>query len=68
VVLPLEILNTVTLAEHDGKTVLHLTSVPIDESAEERAGFEGLMDSMREGFGGTWDQLEAYLATEASRA
>jgi uncharacterized protein YndB with AHSA1/START domain len=68
VVLPLEILNTVTLTEQDGTTVLHLTSVPIDESAEERAGFEGLLDSMREGFTGTWDQLEAYLATDGGRA
>lgn len=68
VVLPLEIQNTVTLSEEDGKTLLHLHSIPVNETAEERAGFEGLLDSMRDGFGGTWDQLEAYLSTEHARA
>jgi uncharacterized protein YndB with AHSA1/START domain len=60
--IPLEILNTVTLAEHDGKTVLTLRSAPVNATAEEVATFEGMLDSMREGWGGTWDKLDAYLA------
>jgi uncharacterized protein YndB with AHSA1/START domain len=68
VVLPLEILNTVTLTERDGRTVLHLRSVALNATAEEQAGFEGLFDSLREGWGGTWDQLDAYLATADGRS
>jgi len=65
---PLEILNMVSLAEQGGKTTLTLRAWPINETAEERATFEGMFDSMHEGYGGTWDQLEAYLATGGSAA
>ena len=65
---PLEILNIVTLEEQNGKTLLTLRGGPINETAEQRAVYEGMFDSMRQGFGGTWDQLEAYLATEHARA
>ena len=61
-VFPLEVLNDVTLAERDGQTFLTLRARPINATAEERAGFEGLFDSMRQGYGGTFDQLETYLA------
>jgi uncharacterized protein YndB with AHSA1/START domain len=60
--IPLEILNTVTLEGQGGKTVLTLRSVPVDSTAEEVATFEGMFDSMRQGWGGTWDQLDTYLA------
>jgi uncharacterized protein YndB with AHSA1/START domain len=66
--LPLEIRNTVTLDERDGRTTLTLRSVGLAETGEERAAFEGLFDSMRQGYGGTWDQLAAYLAKERRRA
>lgn len=66
--IPLEILNTVTLADLDGKTVLTLHSSPLDATAEEIATFVGMFDSMREGFGGTWDRLAAYLAQERAAA
>lgn len=59
---PAEILDEVTLEERDGKTTLTLRASPIDATAEERAVFDGLFDSMTDGFGGTWDQLAAYLA------
>jgi uncharacterized protein YndB with AHSA1/START domain len=61
---PAEILNVMTLTEQDGKTTLSLRGGPIGATAEEQAFFEGMFDSMRQGFGGTWDQLEAYLAKE----
>ena len=59
---PLEIYNTVTLAEQDGKTTLTLRGSPIDASEEERKTFLGMFESMRGGFGGTLDQLADYLA------
>ena len=59
---PAEILNVMTLTEQDGKTTLSLRGGPIGATAEEQQFFEGMFASMRQGFGGTWDQLEAYLA------
>jgi uncharacterized protein YndB with AHSA1/START domain len=66
--IPLEILNTVTLTERGGKTVLTLHSSPLDATTEEVSTFVGMLDSMREGFGGTWDRLEAYLAQARATA
>jgi len=62
--IPLEILNTITLEEQSGKTVLHLRSVPINATPEEQATFDGMFESMEMGYGGTFDQLEAHLAQE----
>ena len=62
---PLEILNTVTLREQDGKTVLTLRGQPLNATDEERATFLDMFASMQQGFAGTFDQLEAYLAAEA---
>jgi uncharacterized protein YndB with AHSA1/START domain len=59
---PLEILNTMTLAEQAGKTTLTLRGGPINATAEEREIFAGMTDSMRQGFGGTFDKLADYLA------
>jgi uncharacterized protein YndB with AHSA1/START domain len=66
--IPLEILNTVSLEEQGGKTVLTLHSSPLDATPEEVATFEGMFDSMHQGWGGTWDQLETYLAQERAAA
>jgi uncharacterized protein YndB with AHSA1/START domain len=60
--LPPETLNTVTLSEHEGKTTLTLRSRPINATEEERKTYESFRDSMQKGFGGTFDQLEEYLA------
>jgi uncharacterized protein YndB with AHSA1/START domain len=60
---PLEILNTMTLAEQNGKTTLSLRGAPINATAEEREMFARMFDSLRQGFAGSFDQLEAYLAT-----
>jgi uncharacterized protein YndB with AHSA1/START domain len=62
VLLPLEVLNTLTLSEHQGKTTLTIRSVPFNATKEERETFEAGLDSMRQGFNGSLDQLADYLA------
>ncbi|CAK4815509.1 unnamed protein product [Aphanomyces euteiches] len=59
---PLEIKNTLTLIENDGQTTLTLRGGPINATEEERSFFNGMFDSMNQGFRGTFDQLEEYLA------
>lgn len=59
---PLEVLNTVLLAEHGNKTQLTLRSAPISASVEERKFFSGMFQSMQHGYGSTMDALEAFLA------
>lgn len=59
---PKEIRNAVTFHEEGGRTRIELRSQPVNVSAEEQAMFEGMFSSMQKGFGGTFDQLEAYLA------
>jgi uncharacterized protein YndB with AHSA1/START domain len=59
---PLEVLNIMTLTEDNGKTTLSQRGGPITSKADELAAFLGMFDSMRQGFGGTFDQLDTYLA------
>jgi uncharacterized protein YndB with AHSA1/START domain len=59
---PLEIQNILTFTENDGKTTLTLRGGPINANEEERSFFNGMFDSMNQGFAGTFDQLEQYLA------
>ena len=59
---PLEVANTVTFTEEGGHTTLTLRGTPIRSNDAERALFAGFFDSMSQGFGGTLDQLELYLA------
>lgn len=60
---PLEVLNTVTFEEKEpGKTTMTLRGLPFNATAQERQMFEGMFESMTQGFGGTWDQLADYLA------
>ncbi len=58
---PNEILNTWLLSEHNGKTKITLRGEPINATEEEREGFRNLFSSMKQGFGGTFDQLEEHL-------
>jgi uncharacterized protein YndB with AHSA1/START domain len=60
---PLEVLNTVTLAEQGGKTVMTLHSAPINASDVEIATFKAGHDSMQQGFGGMYEEYDKYLAT-----
>ena len=64
--MPLEVSSTLTLTEQDGKTTLTLRGGPINATEEERKMFASMFRSMEQGFGGTYDQLAAYLATIAS--
>jgi uncharacterized protein YndB with AHSA1/START domain len=59
---PLEVLNTTTLVEEDGKTRMTMHGIPINANAEERRTFKEGHGSMQQGFKGTLDQLDAYLA------
>ena len=58
---PLEILQTLTLTEEAGKTVLSLHAIPINATEEELQAFEGGMVFMEKGFAATLEQLNAYL-------
>lgn len=60
--IPLEIHNTVTFDDEGGKTLLTLRSYPHGATAEEEEAFRGMFASMQQGWGGTMDQLEGYLA------
>jgi uncharacterized protein YndB with AHSA1/START domain len=60
---PLEMLSTFSFTEEHGRTTFTVKWSPLDPSPEERATFDGAHDGMRQGWGGTMDQLAAYLAT-----
>jgi uncharacterized protein YndB with AHSA1/START domain len=60
---PLEIHNTLTFTEKDGKTMLTLRSEPLHATTEERRTFENGIESLQQGFSGTLDQLQHYLST-----
>ena len=58
---PLEVLSTLTLTEHEGRTTLAMRGVPLDATESEREAFDAGQDSMRMGWTGTLDQLAGYL-------
>jgi uncharacterized protein YndB with AHSA1/START domain len=58
---PLEIHNVMTLTEEGGKTTITVHGTPLTDIEVELKTFIGLFDGMRQGFGGTFDQLEDYL-------
>ncbi len=60
---PIEMLGTATFIDQGGKTLLVNRVVALNASDEERRTFEGGFASMTQGYGGTWDQLAAYLAS-----
>lgn len=62
---PLEMLSTLTLAEHEGRTTLTIHWVPLNPTEAERKTFEAGHDSMQQGWTGTLDQLAAYLVRAA---
>jgi uncharacterized protein YndB with AHSA1/START domain len=61
---PLELHNVVTFEEKDGQTVVTVRSTPINATPSEIATFVGMFVSMRGGFGGTFEKLDDYLATQ----
>jgi uncharacterized protein YndB with AHSA1/START domain len=65
---PLKTLSTMTLEAQGDKTLLTIHSVPFEATEEEIRTFEAGRDSMKGGWGGTLDQLEAYLAAAVGEA
>jgi len=59
---PLEVLNTAIFEDLGGKTKITLRGIPINATDEERRTFVEGFASMQQGFTGTLDQLEVYLA------
>jgi uncharacterized protein YndB with AHSA1/START domain len=59
---PLEVLNTVTLTDHEGGTTLVLRAVPLNATEPERKVFHDSFQSMKQGYGGTLDKLADYLS------
>lgn len=62
---PLDMLPVVTFEPHAGKglgTVITLQSSALGANAEEQRTFDDGQASMTGGWGGTFEQLEAYLA------
>jgi uncharacterized protein YndB with AHSA1/START domain len=59
---PREMLTTVSFAEHKGGTLVTVQWIPIDATEEERRTFDAGRDSMQQGWTGTFEQLEQYLA------
>lgn len=62
--IPLEILNEVTLIEKAGKTTVTLRASPHGAEANEVGFFQGMFASLNEGYGGTLDKLAARLAAK----
>lgn len=58
---PRQILSTTAFAEKDGKTTVTVRWSPFEATRVEVDTFEAGRESMRQGFTGTFDQLEAYL-------
>jgi uncharacterized protein YndB with AHSA1/START domain len=59
---PLTLLATFTFAERDGQTEITVRWSPLDATEEERATFAGGHGSMTQGWSGTFQQLDEYLA------
>jgi len=60
---PLEVLNTLTLSEQFDLTRLVLMGEALNPSAAESELFESMAPSLHDSFSGTFDQMQAYLAT-----
>lgn len=63
---PLQILNTLTFAEQDGKTAVTLRGGPYEATETERRMFEENAPSLQQGFKGTFEQLDEYLSSAMS--
>jgi uncharacterized protein YndB with AHSA1/START domain len=66
---PLELLTEVTFAElQPGRTTVTVRWTPINATPAERTAFDAGRGSMTQGWGGTFEQLAAYLATDSANA
>ena len=65
---PLEMLSTVTFEAQGGRTKVTVRWIPLDTSTDlERKTFDEGRDSMKQGWGGTFDQFAAYLANPPAK-
>jgi len=60
---PLQSLSTFLFDEEGDGTRLTIKWLPLDPTDEERATFEASFDGMNQGWSGTFEQLEGYLAS-----
>ncbi len=60
---PLQMLSTFLFESEGDATRLTIKWSPLDPTPEERSTFEAGFGSMTQGWSGTFEQLEAYLAT-----
>ncbi len=58
----LQMLTETTFTEQEGKTTVTLKWFPLDATEEERQNFNAMRPSFNQGWKGTFDQLEEYLA------
>ncbi len=58
---PLQMLTTLTLTEQGAKTLVTINWVPFESTDAECATFEAGRESMKMGWGGTFDRLGEYL-------
>lgn len=65
---PAETLTEIIFEERDGKTLMTMTSYPVNASEEEIKLFSDEHNSMDEGWGGTFMQLKEYLALLQNQA
>jgi len=59
---PLRMLSTVTFTEKGGKTTITVRWLPYEATQKERETFEAGRDSMKAGWTGTFERLDAHLA------
>jgi uncharacterized protein YndB with AHSA1/START domain len=59
---PREMLSSFTLGEQDGKTSVNIEWIPLNAMEEERKTFDSSYEGMKQGWGGTLDQLAVHLA------
>ncbi len=59
---PLEMFTTVAFVEQDGQTMLTILWLPLNATELERKTFNDGHESMKNGWGGSLDRLEEYLA------
>lgn len=62
---PLQLLTVVTFSANGDRTVVTVNWLPYESGEDERRVFDAGRDSMKGGWGGTMEQLAAYLAEAA---
>jgi uncharacterized protein YndB with AHSA1/START domain len=63
---PARIHSTLEFVEKGSATEVTLRWIPLDASEEEQSVFTAMIGDMTNGWGGTLDRLDAYLAEEAA--